>query len=72
MNRNHLQVLYAFPGIMNEVAPVTPEEEALYKDIDFDVEDYRKDLGHERLVHHNDKVCFLFLSATCLRFICLY
>ncbi|XP_027225004.1 cytosolic non-specific dipeptidase isoform X3 [Penaeus vannamei] len=43
------------PGIMNEVAPVTPEEEALYKDIDFDVEDYRKDLGHERLVHHNDK-----------------
>ncbi|XP_037777790.1 LOW QUALITY PROTEIN: cytosolic non-specific dipeptidase-like [Penaeus monodon] len=43
------------PGIMNEVVPVTPEEEALYKDIDFDVEDYRKDLRHERLVHHNDK-----------------
>lgn len=48
---------------MNEVVPVTPEEEALYKDIDFDVEDYRKDLAHERLVHHNDKVCFKVFSA---------
>ena len=36
--------------------PVTGEEEALYKDIDFDVEDYRNDLGHEKLIHHKDKV----------------
>merc|ERR1712183_595534 len=41
---------------MNEVVPVTAEEEALYKDIDFDVEDYRKDLGHERLVNDKDKM----------------
>lgn len=58
MKGYHLKVLYLLLGIMNEVVPVTPEEEALYKDIDFDVEDYRKDLRHERLVHHNDKVCF--------------
>ncbi|XP_064080143.1 cytosolic non-specific dipeptidase-like isoform X1 [Macrobrachium nipponense] len=43
------------PGIMDEVVPVTSEEEALYRDIDFDVEDYRKDLGHQRLIHHQDK-----------------
>ncbi|XP_069944343.1 cytosolic non-specific dipeptidase isoform X2 [Cherax quadricarinatus] len=44
------------PGIMDEVAPVTSEEKSLYTDIDFDVEDYQQDLGHERLVHHKDKV----------------
>ncbi|XP_071550810.1 cytosolic non-specific dipeptidase isoform X1 [Panulirus ornatus] len=44
------------PGIKDEVAPVTAEEKNLYKDIDFDVEDYRKDLGHDRLIHHNDKM----------------
>lgn len=49
-----------FAGIMDEVAPVTAEEKELYKEIDFDVEDYCKDLGHERLIHHNDKVCYVW------------
>ena len=31
------------PGIMDDVAPVTPEEEALYDDIDFDVEAYKRE-----------------------------
>lgn len=42
---------------MDQVAPLTAEEENLYKDIDFDVEDYQQDLGHGRLVHNKDKVC---------------
>jgi hypothetical protein len=28
-------------GIMDDVLPVTPEEQALYKDIDFDVESFK-------------------------------
>lgn len=37
------------PGIYDTVAKVTDEERALYKDIDFDMEDYRADLGHNKL-----------------------
>ncbi|XP_063867387.1 cytosolic non-specific dipeptidase-like isoform X1 [Scylla paramamosain] len=44
------------PGLMDDVAPLTSEEEKLYADIDFDVEDYCKDLGHDRLIHHQDKM----------------
>lgn len=44
------------PGIMDDVVPVTAAEEALYKDIDFDVEDYKKDLGHQKLIHDKDKI----------------
>ena len=55
-----------FSGIMDHVLPVTPEEEALYKDIDFDVEDYRKDLGAKRLVDHNDKVLNKLSNLNCL------
>jgi hypothetical protein len=28
-------------GIMDDVLPVTPEEQALYRDIDFDVESFK-------------------------------
>jgi nonspecific dipeptidase len=38
-------------GIYDSVAPVTPEEEKLYGPIDFDMGDYRQDIGHERLIH---------------------
>lgn len=44
---------------MDEVAKVTPEEENRYTEIDFDVEDYRKDLGHNKLVHNKDKVSII-------------
>ena len=43
-------------GIMDQVDAVTPQENDLYKDIDFDVTDYRKDIGADRLVHKEDKV----------------
>ncbi|XP_050718400.1 cytosolic non-specific dipeptidase-like isoform X3 [Eriocheir sinensis] len=44
------------PGIMDDVAELTPEEEKLYADIDFDLDEYRHDMGHSRLIHHGDKV----------------
>jgi len=47
------------PGALDEVAPLTEEEKKIYEDIDFDVEDYCKDLGCPRLIHHNDKMLTL-------------
>lgn len=41
------------PGISDMVAPVTQEERDQYAAIDFDPEDYRKDLGAERLQHQS-------------------
>eukprot|EP00094_Tigriopus_californicus_P004222 TCALIF_04069-PA protein Name:"Similar to CNDP2 Cytosolic non-specific dipeptidase (Bos taurus)" AED:0.10 eAED:0.10 QI:464/0.8/0.83/1/1/1/6/123/500 len=43
-------------GLMDSVAPVTKEELATYESIAFDVEDYCKDVGTAKLVHHQDKV----------------
>jgi len=42
------------PGVNELVAPLTSEEEALYKDIDFDPEDYARDVGTDRLYHHGE------------------
>lgn len=43
-------------GLMDSVAPLTPEEEAKYVNIDFDPEEYRKDMGAPgRLMHGADK-----------------
>eukprot|EP00092_Neocalanus_flemingeri_P021200 GFUD01022974.1.p1 GENE.GFUD01022974.1~~GFUD01022974.1.p1 ORF type:complete len:479 (+),score=174.92 GFUD01022974.1:58-1494(+) len=43
-------------GLMDSVAPLTPEEEAKYVNIDFDVEEFRKDLGAPgSLMHGADK-----------------
>lgn len=44
------------PGVSDEVAPVTEKELKSYEDIDFDVEDYRNDLGCTKIVHHKDKI----------------
>jgi nonspecific dipeptidase len=41
------------PGMYDSVAKVTAEEEKLYETIDFDMEDYRQDIGHNRLIHDN-------------------
>lgn len=43
------------PGIYDAVAPVTEEEHKLYDKIDFDLEEYTKDVGAARLLH-NTKV----------------
>ncbi|KAG8187357.1 hypothetical protein JTE90_016907 [Oedothorax gibbosus] len=38
------------PGIMDEVAPVTAEEDKLYDSIDFDSEEFRQDIGCHKLI----------------------
>jgi len=43
-------------GLMDSVAPLTPEETAKYKNIDFDPEEYRTNIGAPgRLMHGDDK-----------------
>ncbi|CAI9725218.1 cytosolic non-specific dipeptidase-like [Octopus vulgaris] len=39
------------PGIYDSVKSITSEENSLYGSIDFDLEDYRKDIGCEKLMH---------------------
>lgn len=39
------------PGIYDHVAELTLEEESLYKDIDFDMDEYRKEMGSHKLLH---------------------
>lgn len=43
------------PGIYDEVAKLTPEEQAMYKTIEFDVKEYRESLGAPRLMHKEHK-----------------
>lgn len=47
-------------GIQEGVPPVTPQEKETYKNIDFDVNEYRADVGCNKLLHNEDKVCFDF------------
>lgn len=44
------------PGMMDNVCPLLPEEEELYKDIDFDLEDYQQDAGFRGLRFPGNKV----------------
>ncbi len=44
------------PGIMDNVCPLLPEEEELYKDIDFDLQDYQDDAGFRALRFPENKV----------------
>lgn len=39
------------PGIYDAVAPLTKEEEKLYEAIEFDLEEYSKDMGVGKLLH---------------------
>jgi len=43
-------------NLMEQVAPVTKEEEEKYKNIDFDVVDYQNDIKTDKLMHNHDKV----------------
>lgn len=43
-------------GLMDAVAPVTEEEKATYENIDFDVEEYRENIGAPKLIHGEDKM----------------
>ena len=45
---------------MDDVAPVTDQERALYKDIDFDIPNYKNnDIGANGLIHEDDKTKLL-------------
>lgn len=45
------------PGLNEAVAPVTDEELALYEKIDFDLEEYAKDVGATTLLHDTKVYC---------------
>ncbi|XP_022083773.1 cytosolic non-specific dipeptidase-like [Acanthaster planci] len=45
--KGHIKV----PGVYDKVAELTEEESKLYAPIDFDMEDYREEIGTERLLH---------------------
>ena len=38
------------PGLMDDVVPLSPAEEALYDSIDFDMEDYKQEIGVKKLL----------------------
>ncbi|XP_046390572.1 cytosolic non-specific dipeptidase [Ischnura elegans] len=43
-------------GLLDDVEPVTPDENKLYTDIDFDVDVYRQDVGAQKLLHNEEKI----------------
>ncbi|KAL9920224.1 cytosolic non-specific dipeptidase-like [Glossina fuscipes fuscipes] len=47
------------PGIERDIAPLLHNENGMYKKIDYEVEDYKKDLGVEKLPHNEDKTKLL-------------
>lgn len=47
------------PGMNEAVAQLTEEEKKLYEKIEFDMEEYCKDVGASKLLH-NTKVCTEF------------
>lgn len=40
------------PGMYDSVAPLTEEEQKLYEKIDFDLDEYCKDVGVKQLLHN--------------------
>lgn len=46
-------------GIYNDVAPLRPNEHETYDAISFDVDEYRKDIGCNKLSHKEDKTQLL-------------
>lgn len=57
------------PGFYNDVQPFTSEEGKLYKEVDFSVAAYKKQLGCETL-YHNSKVGFCYNHVN-MKKICL-
>jgi len=47
------------PNVYKEVAPLIENEHEMYKDIAFDVAEYKNDLGAKRLLHNEDKTQIL-------------
>ena len=55
------------PGIGDDVAPLTEDEKKLYDKIEFDLDEYCKDVGVENLLH-DSKARKLFLLCTLRHF----
>jgi nonspecific dipeptidase len=51
------QGIIQIPGMYDDVLPVTENERKMYRDIDFDVDEFRADVGCKRLLHAENKVC---------------
>ncbi|EDV59873.1 cytosolic non-specific dipeptidase [Drosophila erecta] len=47
------------PGVDRDVAPQIKNEQSIYENIDFEVSDYKKDIGVEQLPHNGDKTRLL-------------
>lgn len=47
------------PNVYKEVAVLTNEEKELYKKIEFDVSEYRKDVGCGKLMQNENKIDLL-------------
>ncbi len=47
------------PGIMDSVAPITKEEEAIYNKIDFSLSDFKSSLGNKEVTLSDDKTRLL-------------
>lgn len=43
-------------GLHDDVAELTPKEAALYDSIEFDVAEYKANVGTQQLLHNEDKV----------------
>ena len=50
------------PGINDTVAPLTNEEKKLYDNIEFDLDEYRKDVGVGQLLHDTKARQFLLFA----------
>ena len=51
-----LTIRILIDGLSDSVAPVTSDEMKIYEDINFDVADYKSDVGAARLVNDGDKI----------------
>ncbi|XP_030385863.1 cytosolic non-specific dipeptidase [Scaptodrosophila lebanonensis] len=47
------------PGVERDIAPQLHNEQEIYEKIDFEVDEYKKDVGVERLPHNEDKTKIL-------------
>ncbi|KAF6202198.1 hypothetical protein GE061_004596 [Apolygus lucorum] len=47
------------PDLQNDVLPVTDEEKELYKNIDFNVSEFKTEIGTNQLLHNEDKAKIL-------------
>lgn len=45
--------------IMDDVLPVTDQERKTYENIEFDVDEYRKTMGCQKLRHKENKVSYM-------------